>query len=215
MASTVWHFPADIQPIARNTSFACAKMVGMRIADVQEDIDHELITKEQIEDIINRAAAQASEDYRGRNPLLVCVLKGAANTMTAFAQAMSIQVELDYMSLSSYGAGTSSSGTITVRQDLSRDVRGRDVIIVEDIIDSGRTLDWLVNELKSRGAKSVEIFALLEKPARRVIDVDVKYKGFEIPDEFVVGFGLDYDERYRNLDSIAVLKPEVYEGAVQ
>ena len=187
-------------------------MVGMRIADVQEDIDHELITKEQIEDIINRAAAQASEDYRGRNPLLVCVLKGAVNTIAAFAQAMSIPVQMDFMSLSSYGSGTESSGTITVRQDLSTDVRGRHVLIVEDIIDSGITLSWLVDELKRRGAASVEIFALLEKPARRKVDVDVKYKGYEIPDEFVVGFGLDYDERYRNLDSIAVLKPAVYQG---
>ena len=118
-------------------------MVGMRIADVQEDIDHELITKEQIEDIINRAAAQASEDYRGRNPLLVCVLKGAVNTIAAFAQAMSIPVQMDFMSLSSYGSGTESSGTITVRQDLSTDVRGRHVLIVEDIIDSGITLSWL------------------------------------------------------------------------
>ena len=116
------------------------------------------------------------------------------------------------MRLSSYGSGTQSSGKITVRQDLSTDVRGRHVLIVEDIIDSGVTLAWLVDELKSRGAASVEIFALLEKPARRKVDVPVKYKGREIPDEFVVGFGLDYDERYRNLDSIAVLKPEVYEG---
>ena len=191
---------------------ACAKMVGMRIADVQEDIDHELISKEEIADIINHAAAQASEDYRGKNPLLVCVLKGAVNTLAAFSQAMSIHAEMDFMSLSSYGSGTQSSGKITVRQDLSTDVRGRHVLIVEDIIDSGVTLAWLVDELKSRGAASVEIFALLEKPARRKVDVPVKYKGREIPDEFVVGFGLDYDERYRNLDSIAVLKPEVYEG---
>ena len=162
-------------------------MVGMRIADVQEDIDHELISKEEISDIINRAAAQASEDYRGKNPLLVCVLKGAVNTLAAFSQAMSIQ-------------------------DLSTDVRGRHVLIVEDIIDSGITLAWLVDELKRRGAASVEIFALLEKPVRRKVNVDVKYKGREIPDEFVVGFGLDYDEYYRNLDSIAVLKPSVYEG---
>ena len=175
-------------------------MVGMRIADVQEDIDHELISKEEIADIINHAAAQASEDYRGKNPLLVCVLKGAVNTLAAFSQAMSIHAEMDFMSLSSYGSGTQSSGKITVRQDLSTDVRGRHVLIVEDIIDSGVTL------------ASVEIFALLEKPARRKVDVPVKYKGREIPDEFVVGFGLDYDERYRNLDSIAVLKPEVYEG---
>ena len=173
-------------------------MVGMRIADVQEDIDHELISKEEIADIINHAAAQASEDYRGKNPLLVCVLKGAVNTLAAFSQAMSIHAEMDFMSLSSYGSGTQSSGKITVRQDLSTDVRGRHVLIVEDIIDSGVTLAWLVDELKSRGAASV--------------DVPVKYKGREMPDEFVVGFGLDYDERYRNLDSIAVLKPEVYEG---
>ncbi|MDE5640152.1 MAG: hypoxanthine phosphoribosyltransferase, partial [Bifidobacterium castoris] len=109
-------------------------------------------------------------------------------------------------------SGTVSSGVVTVRQDLSTDVRGRDVLIVEDIIDSGVTLKWLVDELKRRGAASVEIFALLEKPARQQVQLDVKYKGFVIPDEFVVGFGLDYDERYRNLDSIAVLKPEVYEG---
>lgn len=111
-------------------------MVGMRIADVQEDIDHELISKEEISDIINRAAAQASEDYRGKNPLLVCVLKGAVNTLAAFSQAMSIPVQMDFMSLSSYGSGTESSGKITVRQDLSTDVRGRHVLIVEDIIDS-------------------------------------------------------------------------------
>ena len=187
-------------------------MVGMRIADVQEDIDHELISKEEIADIINHAAAQASEDYRGKNPLLVCVLKGAVNTLAAFSQAMSIHAEMDFMSLSSGRFRHSIERKITVRQDLSTDVRGRHVLIVEDIIDSGVTLAWLVDELKSRGAASVEIFALLEKPARRKVDVPVKYKGREIPDEFVVGFGLDYDERYRNLDSIAVLKPEVYEG---
>ena len=138
-------------------------MVGMRIADVQEDIDHELISKEEIADIINHAAAQASEDYRGKNPLLVCVLKGAVNTLAAFSQAMSIHAEMDFMSLSSYGSGTQSSGKITVRQDLSTDVRGRHVLIVEDIIDSGVTLAWLVDELKSRGAASVETFCAVGK----------------------------------------------------
>lgn len=184
----------------------------MKIADIQNDIDHELITKEQIASKIEEAAAQVSEDYRDKNPLLVCVLKGAVNTMTAFAQAVSIPVQMDFMSLSSYGSGTQSSGTVTVRQDLSTDVQGRHVLIVEDIVDSGITLSWLIEELKRRGAASVEVFALLEKPDRRKVHVDVKYKGYEIPDEFVVGFGLDYDERYRNLDSIAVLKPAVYEG---
>ncbi len=158
-------------------------------------------------------AAQVSEDYRGRDLLLVAVLKGAVNTLVAFSQALSIPVQMDFMSLSSYGDGTTSSGTVTVRQDLSVDVRGRHILIVEDIVDSGRTLAWLVDELKRRGAASVEVMALLQKPSRREVDVDVKYSGYEIPDEFVVGFGLDYAERYRNLDSIAVLKPAVYQGA--
>ena len=184
----------------------------MRIVDIQDKIDHELLSHDQIMEKISEAAQQASEDYAGRVPLLVCVLKGAVNTLTAFSQAMSIPLEMDFMSLSSYGSGTSTSGKVTVRQDLSTDVRGCDVLIVEDIVDSGVTLSWLVNELKRRGAASVEIFALLEKPARHQVQLDVKYKGFVIPDEFVVGFGLDFDEEYRNLDSIAVLKPEVYEG---
>ncbi|MBM6699954.1 hypoxanthine phosphoribosyltransferase [Bifidobacterium pullorum subsp. saeculare] len=187
-------------------------MERMRIADVQDMIDHELVSKAQIAAKIEEAAEQASKDYAGKAPLLVAVLKGAVNTLAAFSQAMSIPVEMDFMSLSSYGSGTESSGTITIRQDLSTDVRGRHVLIVEDIIDSGRTLAWLAEELKRRGAASVEIFALLEKPSRHEVDVDVKYHGYVIPDEFVVGFGLDYDERFRNLDSIAVLKPSVYQG---
>lgn len=185
----------------------------MKIADVQDQIDHELISKTQIDSKIAELAAQVSEDYRGRDLLLVAVLKGAVNTLVAFSQALSIPVQMDFMSLSSYGAGTVSSGTVTVRQDLSADVRGRHILIVEDIVDSGRTLAWLVDELKRRGAASVEVMALLQKPSRREVDVDVKYSGYEIPDEFVVGFGLDYAERYRNLDSIAVLKPAVYQGA--
>ena len=185
----------------------------MKIADVQDQIDHELISKAQIDSKIAELAAQVSEDYRGRDLLLVAVLKGAVNTLVAFSQALSIPVQMDFMSLSSYGDGTVSSGTVTVRQDLSVDVRGRHILIVEDIVDSGRTLAWLVDELKRRGAASVEVMALLQKPSRREVDVDVKYSGYEIPDEFVVGFGLDYAERYRSLDSIAVLKPAVYQGA--
>ena len=176
-------------------------MVSMQIADVQDEIDHELITKAQIASKIHEVAAQVSKDYQGRDLLLVAVLKGAVNTIAAFSQALSIPVQMDFMSLSSYGSGTESSGTIAIRQDLSCDVRGRHILIVEDIVDSGRTLAWLVEELKRRGAAS-----------RREVDVDVRYRGYEIPDEFVVGFGLDYDERFRNLDSIAVLKPEVYQG---
>ena len=187
-------------------------MVPMQISDVQDEIDHELITKNQIASKIGEVAAQVSEDYRGVDLLLIAVLKGAVNTIAAFSQALSIPVQLDFMSLSSYGSGTESSGNITIRQDLSTDVRGRHILIVEDIVDSGHTLAWLKAELLRRSAASVEVFALLEKPSRREVDVDVKYRGYEIPDEFVVGFGLDYDERFRNLDSIAVLKPEVYQG---
>ncbi len=130
----------------------------------------------------------------------------------AFSQAMSIPLEMDFMSLSSSGSGPSTSGTVTGRQDLSTDVRGREVLSVEAIDASAVPLSGHVNEMKRRGAASVEIFARLETPARHQVQLDVKYKGFVIPDEFVVGFGLDFDEEYRNLESIAVLKPEVYEG---
>ena len=187
-------------------------MVPMQIADVEDEIDHELVTNSQIRSKISEVAAQVSQDYRGTDLLLIAVLKGAINTLAAFSQALSIPVTFDFMSLSSYGSGTTSTGSISVRQDLTTDVRGRHILIVEDIVDSGYTLAWLKAELHRRGAASVEVFALLEKPSRREVDVDVKYRGYEIPDEFVVGFGLDYDERFRNLDSIAVLKPEVYQG---
>ncbi|RBP99813.1 hypoxanthine phosphoribosyltransferase [Bifidobacterium xylocopae] len=187
----------------------------MRIADIQSHIDHELLTKNQIQDLIRKTAAQISRDYAGRDLLMLAVLKGAVNTLAALSQEVSIPAQLEFMSLSSYGSGTTSSGSITVRQDLDCDVRGRHILIVEDIIDSGRTLRWLVDEMKSRGAASVEVFALLDKVCRHEVQVDVKYPGFVIPDEFVVGFGLDYDERYRNLDSIAVLKPCEYQDEDQ
>ena len=184
----------------------------MQIRDIPNDVDHVLITSEQISAKINEVAAEISKDYQGKNLLLVAVLKGAVNTIAALSQALSIPAQLEFVSLSSYGSQTVSSGTPTSRQDLSVDVRGRHIVIVEDIVDSGRTLAWLKSELLRRGAASVEIFALLKKPSRAEVDVDVKYPGYEIPDEFVVGFGLDYDERFRNLDSIAVLRPEIYQG---
>lgn len=182
----------------------------MQVADIRDDIDYELISHEELMKRIREVAQQVSEDYKNRNVLLVAVLKGAVNTLAIFSQELSVNAAMDFMSLSSYGSGTQTSGQITVRQDLSTDVRGRDVLIVEDIVDSGRTLAWLVDELKGRGANSVKVFALLSKPARREVDVQIDYSGFEIPDAFVVGFGMDYDERYRNLNSIAVLKPSVY-----
>ncbi|MDD6373876.1 MAG: hypoxanthine phosphoribosyltransferase [Bifidobacteriaceae bacterium] len=182
----------------------------MKISDVAEDIDRELVTRAQIDAKIEEVARQVSQDYAGRDVLLVGVLKGAVNTLVALSQAMSINAQMDFVSLSSYGSGTSSSGTVTMRQDLSTDVRGRNVLVVEDIIDSGLTLEWLVNELRRRGAASVEVFALFDKPARHKTELHPKYQGIVIPDEFVVGFGLDYAEKYRNLDSVAILKPSVY-----
>lgn len=184
----------------------------MQISDIRDDIDYELISHDDLMKRIREVASQVSEDYKNSNFLLVAVLKGAVNTLAVFSQELSINASMDFMSLSSYGSGTQTSGNITVREDLSTDVAGRDILIVEDIVDSGRTLDWLVKELKSRGAASVKVFALLTKPARREVDVEINYKGFEIPDAFVVGFGMDYDERYRNLNSIAVLKPSIYES---
>lgn len=182
----------------------------MQVADIRDDIDYELISHEDLMKRIREVAKQVSEDYKNRNILLVAVLKGAVNTLAVFSQELSVNAPMDFMSLSSYGSGTQTSGQIKVREDLSTDVRGRDVLIVEDIVESGRTLAWLVDELKSRGANSVKVFALLSKPALREVEVQIDYTGFEIPNPFVVGFGMDYDERYRNLNSIAVLKPSVY-----
>ncbi|MEK0306282.1 hypoxanthine phosphoribosyltransferase [Bifidobacterium favimelis] len=184
----------------------------MRIADIQSHIDHELVSRQQIDDLIQKTAAQISKDYAGKDLMMLAVLKGAFNTLASLSQAVSIPVQIEFMSISSYAGGRTdvSQGDIRIRMDLECDVRGRDILIVEDIIDSGYTLHWLVDELKSRGAASVEIFALLDKKSRHEVDVDIKYPGYTVPDEFVVGFGLDYEEHYRNLDCIAVLKPEEY-----
>lgn len=188
----------------------------MQIADVQDDIEKVLITHTQIEKRLDDMADHLSKDFAGDDRLLVIgVLKGAVTTLDSITQRMSIPTPIDYMSLSSYGRGTESKGVIKVRSDLSTDVRGRDVLICEDIIDTGHTLHWLSGELKKRGARSVTIVALLSKPSRREVDVPLRYTGFEIPDEFVVGFGMDFDEKYRNLDCIAVLKQSVYEESAR
>lgn len=184
----------------------------MQVADISNDIDHVLLTHDQIEAKLAEVAKQIDHDYADKDLLIVAVLKGAINTLVGLTEKMAIHAPMDFMSISSYGSGTSSSGTITVRADLTTDVKGKDILIVEDIIDSGFTLNWLIDRLKERGAKSVEVFPLLNKPSRRKYPVSIKYPGYEIPDEFVVGFGLDCDEKYRNLDSIAVLKPSVYQG---
>jgi hypoxanthine phosphoribosyltransferase len=182
----------------------------VELSDVQDDLSEVLFTPEQIDDKIAELAAAVDRDYAGRDPLLVGVLKGAVMVMADFSRHLTLQAKMDWMAVSSYGSGTKSSGVVRILKDLDTDLHGRDVIIVEDIIDSGLTLSWLQQNLESRGAASVEIVALLRKPEAAKVEVDVRYVGFDIPDAFVVGFGLDYDERYRNLRGIGVLAPHVY-----
>ncbi|HWK20101.1 MAG TPA: hypoxanthine phosphoribosyltransferase [Microbacteriaceae bacterium] len=182
----------------------------MDFSDIAGDIEEELFSPEDIAGIVARLAAEVEADYEGRDVLLVGVLKGAATFMTDLARQLGRHVELDWMAVSSYGAGTQSSGVVRILKDLDTDVTGRHVLIAEDIIDSGLTLSWLRENLESRGAASVEICALLRKPEALKVQVDARYVGADIPNRFVVGYGLDYAERYRNLRGIGVLAPHVY-----
>jgi hypoxanthine phosphoribosyltransferase len=178
------------------------------------DIASVLITKEDIDGKIVELAKQISADYPAQGHrddlVLIGVLKGAVMFMTDLARAMTVPVQLDFMAVSSYGSATSSSGVVRILKDLDRDIAGRRVLIVEDIIDSGLTLSWLLKNLASRAPASLEVCALLRKPDAKKIDVPVRYVGFEIPNEFVVGYGLDYAERYRDLPYIGTLDPKVY-----
>lgn len=184
----------------------------MKESDLFGDIQHVLLTKEQIAERLTQMASQIDQDYAGRDLLLVGVLKGAVMVMADLARELRLPIEMDWMAVSSYGSGTKSSGVVRILKDLDTDLQGRDVLIVEDIVDSGLTLSWLLSNLRSRGAKSVEVAALLRKPAAAKVAVDVKYVGFDIPSEFVVGYGLDFAEKYRNLDCVATLAPHVYEN---
>ena len=182
----------------------------MELSDVQDDLSEVLFTAEQIDARIAELARAVEADYTGRDPLLVGVLKGAVMVMADFSRELKLPITMDWMAVSSYGSGTKSSGVVRILKDLDTDLHGRDVLIVEDIIDSGLTLSWLRQNLVSRGAASVEIVALLRKPEAAKVEVDVRYVGFDIPDAFVVGYGLDYDERYRNLRGVGILAPHVY-----
>ena len=177
------------------------------------DIASVLITEQQIRDKTAELAEQVAEDYQdaqGGDLLLVGVLKGAVMFMTDLARALPRPAQLEFMAVSSYGSSTSSSGVVRILKDLDRDIAGRHVLIVEDIIDSGLTLSWLLKNLTARNPASLEVCTLLRKPDAVQVDVPVRYVGFDIPNEFVVGYGLDYAERYRDLPYIATLKPEVY-----
>ena len=182
----------------------------MELDDVSADITEVLLTDAQIRDKIAELARRVEHDYAGERLLLVAVLKGAVMVMADLARELRMPVEFDFMAVSSYGLSTESSGVVRILKDLDADLTGRHVIIVEDIIDSGLTLAWLRANLESRSPASLEILALLRKPDAAKVDVDVKYFGFDIPNAFVVGYGLDYSEKYRNLRGIAVLAPHVY-----
>ena len=183
----------------------------MDYQDIKDDLTEVLITEAEIHEKIEELARRIEVDYAGDKLLLVGVLRGAVMVMADLARAIRIPVEMDWMAVSSYGSGTQSSGVVRILKDLDSDLHGRKVLIVEDIIDSGLTLSWLRANLESRGAESVEICALLRKPDAAKVVVDVKYEGFEIPNAFVVGYGLDYAEQYRNFRDIGVLAPHVYE----
>ncbi|PWJ53307.1 hypoxanthine phosphoribosyltransferase [Quadrisphaera granulorum] len=182
----------------------------MDAQDMGRDLADVLISEEQIRTRLGEIASEVDTDYAGRDLLLVGVLKGAVMVMADFARALHGPAEMDWMAVSSYGSGTKSSGVVRILKDLDRDVLGRHVLIVEDIIDSGLTLSWLVANLRSRGAASVEVMALLRKPDAAKVAVDVKYVGFDIPNAFVVGYGLDFAERYRNLRVVGTLAEHVY-----
>ncbi|NDH64877.1 MAG: hypoxanthine phosphoribosyltransferase [Microbacteriaceae bacterium] len=182
----------------------------MDLEKVSGEITKVLVTAEQIDSKVAELAAEVDRRYAGKDLLLIGVLKGAVMFMADLSRAMQIPVQMDWMAVSSYGSGTQSSGVVRILKDLDADVLGRHVLIVEDIVDSGLTLSWLASNLKARGAASVEIVAFLRKPEAAKVEVDVAMVGFEIPNEFVVGYGLDYAERYRTLKGVAVLSPSVY-----
>jgi hypoxanthine phosphoribosyltransferase len=174
------------------------------------DVKEVLITSQEIDDKVREIGARITEDYRGEKPLLIGILRGAVVIMSDLMRHIDLQCELDFMDISSYGTGTSSSGVVRILKDLEEDITDRHVLIVEDIIDTGLTLSYLLRSLQARKPASLEICALLSKPSRRRADLDVRYLGFEVPDEFVVGYGLDYAGAYRNLPDICVLKPEIF-----
>ncbi|WP_394289178.1 hypoxanthine phosphoribosyltransferase [Microbacterium sp.] len=182
----------------------------MDVEHVQDDLLNVLFTEEDIQRRLAELAAEIERDYEGRDILMVGVLKGAVMVMADLARHFGRHVEMDWMAVSSYGSGTKSSGVVRILKDLDTDISGRHVLIVEDIIDTGLTLSWLVSNLRSRKPASVEIVTVLRKPDALQMSVDVKYVGHDIPNEFVVGYGLDYDERYRNLRCVGTLAPHVY-----
>ena len=182
----------------------------MESSHVENDLVNILFTEEQIQARLAEMAEQITADYEGRDLIVVGVLRGAVMVMADLSRAMPRHIEMDWMAISSYGSGTKSSGVVRILKDLDSDISGRDVLIVDEIIDTGLTLSWLVNSLRNRSPRSVEIATLLRKPEALAMPVEPKYVGWDIPNEFVVGYGLDYNEKYRNMRDIGTLAPHVY-----
>jgi hypoxanthine phosphoribosyltransferase len=180
---------------------------------IHDDVEETLLDADTVAGRVRELGAELTADYADRDPVLVSVLKGSLVFLADLIRAMEMPVSIDLMEVSSYGAGTETSGQVRILKDLSKPIEGRHVIVVEDIIDTGLTLNYLLKYLADKAPASIGIVCLLDKPARRLAEIPIDYRGFTIPDRFVVGYGLDYDERYRNLPYIGVLKPAVYGGA--
>jgi len=180
------------------------------LSKIDSDIERVIVDEKQLQEKIKELAARVDKDYENKDLLLIGVLKGAVMAVADLSRALQRHVDMDWMAVSSYGSGTKSSGVVRILKDLDRDITGRNVLIVEDIVDSGLTLSWLKSNLESRGAGSVEILAILRKPESAKVEVNVRYVGFDIPPDFVVGYGLDFDEKYRNLPFIGVLAKHMY-----
>jgi hypoxanthine phosphoribosyltransferase len=185
-------------------------VVEPHAAAYERDIERVLITESEIQDKLRELGDQITEDYEGRDPLLIGVLKGAFVVMADLSRYIRLPVEFDFMAVASYGAATQTSGVVRILKDLDHDLEGRDVLLVEDIVDSGLTLNYLLKNLRGRRPESLEVCALLKKIGIQRVNLDIRYCGFEIPPEFVVGYGLDYAERFRNLPYVATLKSEAY-----
>lgn len=183
----------------------------MDLSAIEKDIERVIVSEEKLQARLKEIARQIENDYADQDLLLIGVLKGAVMVMADLSRHINRHVEIDWMAVSSYGSGTKSSGVVRILKDLDRDITGRNVLIVEDIVDTGLTLDWLKTNLESRGAKSVEIMTVLRKPDSAIVRVDVRYVGFDIPKDFVIGYGLDFNEKYRNIPFIAVLAKHMYE----
>ena len=177
---------------------------------MHNDIKEILFTKQEIDMMVHKIASQINEDFKGEELIAVIILKGSMIFAADLIRCLTVNVKLDFMQASSYGSGTTSSGVINIKKDIDTDIKGKNVLLIEDIINSGNTLNLLKQEMQSRGAKTVKIASLLSKPDRRVVDIEVEYIGTDILDEFVVGYGLDMDEKYRQMDYIGILKPEIY-----